>query len=68
QQGLGLPRYICTDLGVEKQPRFHALCMLGGDRLGMGYGGRKKDAEQSAARVALQRLIAQERGGVAEDG
>jgi len=57
QHGLGLPQYHCDDLGVNRSPRFHAACQLGVRVWGEGRGGRKKDAEQHAARVALEQLM-----------
>jgi len=57
QQGMGLPDYHCDDLGVDRSPRFHAACQLGVRVWGEGRGGRKKDAEQHAARVALEQLL-----------
>ncbi|MDX8412671.1 MAG: ribonuclease III [Mariprofundales bacterium] len=55
-EGKGLPEYHCDDLGVDRSPRFHATCLVGARVWGKGRGGRKKDAEQHAARVALAQM------------
>jgi len=60
RQGMGLPEYHCDDLGVGCTPRFHASCQVEGRAWGTGRGGRKKDAEQQAAKGALERLMEQE--------
>jgi ribonuclease III len=53
-QGWGLPEYVTRDAGVGAAPRFLAECRIQGVLHGQGKGGRKKDAEQSAAGEALR--------------
>jgi len=55
-EGKGLPEYHCDDLGLDRSPRFHATCLVEARVWGQGRGGRKKDAEQHAARVALAQV------------
>jgi ribonuclease-3 len=61
-QGLGLPRYQCQEQGtVHGDPRrFHCRVSLehGGSPtpLGQGWGGSRRQAEQAAARQALEGL------------
>ncbi|MBF0281835.1 MAG: ribonuclease III [Zetaproteobacteria bacterium] len=48
----GVPEYIVQDLGIGKEPRFHAQCMVNGKLCAEGYGMRKKLAELQAAERA----------------
>ena len=55
-QGLGLPTYTtqeCNKRHGDPQ-RFHCRVHLGGQLLGEGYGGSRRQAEQAAARTALE--------------
>ena len=51
-----LPRYELEEAGPDHAKRFFATVYLGGDALGRGEGGSKKQAEQAAARQAWERL------------
>jgi ribonuclease-3 len=51
-----LPEYQLTETGPDHAKRFAAQVALGGDVLGRGEGRSKKEAEQAAARAALERL------------
>lgn len=55
-QGWGLPEYRVVDHGVDRQPRFEAVCMVRGRQTGAGRGNRKKSAELAAAAAALAKL------------
>lgn len=58
-QGLGLPVYQhVSEEGPDHEKRFFVECWLGGERIGIGTGATKKQAEQSAARAALKTLRA----------
>jgi ribonuclease-3 len=56
--GLGAPRYIVVDTGPDHAKHFAAEVMIGPELLGSGEGRSKKQAEQSAARVASLALRA----------
>lgn len=51
--GFGVPQYQVADLGMNREPRFKAQCLLNDSRIGEGFGGRKKHAEIAAAQDAL---------------
>ncbi len=52
-----MPMYrVHASGGPEHARQFHALCLLDGEVVGEGDGRSKKEAEQAAARVALDRL------------
>ena len=56
-QGLELPVYRhVSEEGPDHEKRFFVECWLGGERIGAGSGATKKQAEQTAARVALTTL------------
>lgn len=55
-----LPEYTLSESGPDHAKRFQAIVSLGGASYGSGAGRSKKEAEQAAARVAVERL----RGGV----
>jgi ribonuclease III len=62
-QGLGLPLYHCEERSRSHgdPQRFHCTVSLGdgpraGETLGAGCGGSRRDAEQQAARVALDAI------------
>jgi ribonuclease-3 len=50
----GLPSYEVEDLGVNRSPRFQALCYVQGVLRGKGLGERKKFAELAAASDVLK--------------
>ncbi len=55
--GLGSPRYILlNEEGPEHNKLFHIAVEIGGQSLASGEGHTKKQAEQNAARVALEWL------------
>jgi ribonuclease-3 len=55
-----LPRYQLRSDGPDHSKRFYATVMLRGESYGEGEGRSKKQAEQAAARVAWQRLQAEQ--------
>ena len=57
-QGLGLPRYSSEERSqLHGDPRrFHCRVCLGTRTLGEGWGGSRRQAEQDAARAALNSL------------
>ena len=55
--GLGLPRYdVLEEEGPDHQKRFTIAVSVKGKRLGKGTGKNKKEAEQGAARMALENI------------
>lgn len=50
------PQYEVTASGPEHEKRFTARVLVDGEQFGMGTGRSKKEAEQNAAREALDRL------------
>lgn len=54
----GLPSYQCQEVSQRHGDprRFHSQVSLGGDPLGEGWGGSRRQAEQEAARSALEAL------------
>jgi len=55
--GLGLPRYdVLEEKGPDHQKRFTIAVSVKGKRMGQGVGKNKKEAEQKAARVALENI------------
>lgn len=58
-QGRGWPlpdyRHIAEE-GPDHRKRFHVECWVGGRRVGVGQGRTKKEAEQRAARAAVNTL------------
>ena len=55
-----LPRYDVADEGPDHAKRFFATVSLDGERMGVGEGRSKKQAEQAAARqawLALQKRV-----------
>ena len=57
-EGLGLPHYRCEERSrIHADPRrFHCRVALGDRLLGEGWGGSRREAEQQAARAALDAL------------
>ncbi|MFA5891900.1 MAG: ribonuclease III [Actinomycetota bacterium] len=51
-----LPEYVLTESGPDHSKRFEAEVRLAGTSYGAGAGRSKKEAEQAAARVAVERL------------
>ena len=58
-----LPKYRLREEGPDHRKVFHAAVYLGSEKLGQGRGTSKKEAEQEAAREALQR-----RAGAKDEG
>jgi ribonuclease-3 len=55
--GLGLPRYeVLEERGPDHQKRFTIAVSVKGRRMGQGAGKNKKEAEQKAARMALENV------------
>ncbi|MER3522983.1 MAG: ribonuclease III [Ignavibacteria bacterium] len=55
--GLGVPRYaIIKQEGPDHDRTFTVEVTIGGKRKGIGIGKNKKEAEQAAASIALERL------------
>jgi ribonuclease-3 len=51
------PRYeVMSETGPDHDKLFHVVVTVDGEQLGDGRGSSKKDAEQKAAHLALQRL------------
>jgi len=56
-QGNGMPQYtIINESGPDHDKVFHAVVTINDNSLGEGTGPSKKEAEQQAARRALERL------------
>jgi len=53
-----LPEYSLSESGPDHAKRFQAVVLLSGRSYGTGAGRSKKEAEQAAARVAVERLRA----------
>jgi ribonuclease-3 len=51
-----LPEYALSESGPDHAKRFQAVVLLGGTSYGTGAGRSKKEAEQAAARVAVEKL------------
>ena len=55
--GLGLPRYeVLEEKGPDHQKRFTIAVSVKGRKMGQGVGKNKKEAEQKAARMALENV------------
>ncbi len=50
--GLGVPEYVVAEQGPDHAKSFTAVAHVGGEHLGVGHGGSKKQAEQRAASLA----------------
>lgn len=56
-QALGIPRYnLVKEEGPDHDRRFTIEVLVGNERYGIGSGRSKKDAEQAAALMALERI------------
>ncbi len=58
RRGLGPPRYDVSETGPDHAKVFTARVVIGPAELGEGEGRSKKQAEQAAARIAVDRLRA----------
>lgn len=55
--GLGLPKYnVLQEKGPDHQKRFIIAVSVKGKKIGEGMGKNKKEAEQKAARMALENI------------
>jgi ribonuclease-3 len=55
--GMGLPRYdVVEESGPDHQKRFTIAVSVRGNKVGQGRGKTKKEAEQKAARMALENV------------
>ncbi|MCK4404316.1 MAG: ribonuclease III [candidate division Zixibacteria bacterium] len=55
--GLGLPRYdVLEERGPDHQKRFVIAVLVKGKKMGEGMGKNKKEAEQKAAKTALENI------------
>jgi ribonuclease III len=61
--GRGVPRYEVEGFGPDHARRYLATVYVAGQRLGMGEGRSKKDAEQVAAQAACGSLEVERGGG-----
>jgi ribonuclease III len=61
--GRGVPRYEVEGFGPDHARRYLATVYVAGQRLGMGEGRSKKDAEQAAAQAACGSLEVERGGG-----
>jgi ribonuclease-3 len=62
---LGVPEYRITEAGPDHLKVFTATAVVAGRELGSGEGRTKKEAEQKAAELAYQTLIAEAATGSA---
>lgn len=57
-KGLGLPRYeVKMETGPEHDKSFEVIVRLNGEQLGIGHGKSKKEAEQEAAKIAVENIL-----------
>ncbi len=55
--GLGLPRYeVLEEKGPDHRKKFTIAVCIKGEKIGRGVGKNKKEAEQKAARMALENI------------
>ena len=54
--GKGAPEYQVTETGPDHDKSFTAVAMVSGEAISEGSGKSKREAEQSAARSALEKL------------
>jgi len=52
-----LPRYRLREEGPDHRKTFHATVYIAERKMGNGSGSSKKEAEQAAAREALDRIV-----------
>ncbi|MGE0040466.1 MAG: ribonuclease III [Vicinamibacterales bacterium] len=61
--GRGLPSYrITAEVGPDHKKLFHVQVIVGGEQLAQGTGRTKKDAEQDAAKAAIEGLPGEAQG------
>ena len=55
--GLGMPRYeVLVEEGPDHQKKFTIAVLAKGKKMGKGEGLTKKEAEQKAAKMALENI------------
>lgn len=54
---LPAPEYLITESGPDHDKTFVATAVVGGEKVAIGEGKSKREAEQIAARVAYEKLI-----------
>jgi ribonuclease III len=54
--GLGVPDYVMSSTGPDHEKMFTARAQIGGETFAASTGRSKKEAEQAAAQVALEKL------------
>lgn len=59
RRSAGAPVYVVSDDGPEHAKTFTAAVLVAGERRGEGVGRSKKLAEQAAARMAFEALVAE---------
>ncbi len=59
-RGLGAPEYEIEESGPDHDKSFTAITLLGGERFPQGNGKSKREAEQVAAKLAYEILLARE--------
>ena len=57
-RSLGAPEYLVEESGPDHDKSFTAIAQLAGESFDIGHGKSKREAEQSAARMAYDALIA----------
>ena len=56
-RGDGMPRYeVISEMGPDHEKVFEVVVSVAGRRVGEGIGLSKKEAEQKAARQALEQM------------
>ena len=55
-QGKGAPEYQVTETGPDHDKSFTAIALVAGEPIAQGSGKSKREAEQSAARTAVEIL------------
>jgi ribonuclease-3 len=56
-RGTGVPRYdVISEIGPDHEKTFHVIVTVAGEKIGEGTGLSKKEAEQRAAAMALERV------------
>ncbi|MBI5267775.1 MAG: ribonuclease III [candidate division Zixibacteria bacterium] len=56
-RGEGVPRYdVVSEVGPDHEKTFHVIVTVAGEKIGEGTGLSKKEAEQKAAAMALERV------------
>lgn len=59
-RSLGTPEYEIDESGPDHAKEFQARAIISGERVSLGRGRSKREAEQEAARIAYEVLLARE--------